>query len=75
MCCPLTTRERQVLELIAQGFQSPRIAERLQIAPRTVTTHVERIHAKLNARTRAHAVAIACRAGWMGPSESSPQTS
>jgi DNA-binding NarL/FixJ family response regulator len=60
---PLTKREREILALIARGGQNPDIAERLHISKRTVTTHVERILDKLGARTRAHAVAVACRRG------------
>lgn len=53
----LTPRERQVLELVAEGCNSTEIARRLEIRPATVRTHVEHARGKLGARTRAEAVA------------------
>lgn len=53
----LTPRERQVLELVAEGCNSTEIARRLDIRPATVRTHVEHARGKLGARTRAEAVA------------------
>jgi predicted ATPase/DNA-binding CsgD family transcriptional regulator len=50
---PLTSRERQVAELIAQGLSNRQIAARLVIAPRTAEGHVERILAKLGFTSRA----------------------
>jgi|1186.fasta_scaffold468640_1 DNA-binding NarL/FixJ family response regulator len=57
----LTAREHEVLELLASGLGQAAIAERLEISPRTVGTHIERILAKLGVRSRAQAVAIAYR--------------
>jgi DNA-binding CsgD family transcriptional regulator len=48
----LTTREREVAELVAQGLSNPAIAERLSIKPRTVTSHLEHVFAKLGVRSR-----------------------
>lgn len=59
----LTSRENEVLELLAEGLDQPEIAERLVISSKTVATHLERILAKLGARSRAQAVAIAYRDG------------
>lgn len=59
----LTSRENQVLELLAEGLDQREIAERLVISSKTVATHLERILAKLGARSRAQAVAIAYRDG------------
>lgn len=56
---PLSQREREVLDLVAQGLSNEEIADRLFVAKRTVGTHMERIARKLNARNRCHAVAIA----------------
>jgi DNA-binding CsgD family transcriptional regulator len=68
----LTPREREVLALIACGYSTSEIARVLWITEDTVRTHVKRLLARLPARTRAHAVAIAFREGlWKkeGPEE------
>jgi len=59
----LTPREREVLALIACGYTTSEIANALWITEDTVRTHVKRLLARLPARTRAHAVAIAFREG------------
>ena len=59
----LTARERDVLRLIAKGMTNDAIAEELFVSPRTVTTHITRMYAKLGISNRAEAVAIALRAG------------
>ncbi len=59
----LTQREREVLALIACGYSTSEIARALWISEDTVRTHVKRLLARLRARTRAHAVAIAFREG------------
>lgn len=60
---PLTSREREILELIAEGANNRRIATRLAISRHTVKFHVASILAKLGARSRTEAVAVALRAG------------
>jgi predicted ATPase/DNA-binding CsgD family transcriptional regulator len=50
---PLTKRESQVAELVADGLTNKDIASRLLISPRTVDTHVENILGKLGVRSRA----------------------
>lgn len=55
----LTTRELEVLELMAGGFQQAEIAKRLVISPRTAGTHIQHILEKLDVRSRAQAVALA----------------
>jgi NarL family two-component system response regulator LiaR len=59
----LTARERQVLELMADGLTNADIAERLVIGVATVKTHVSSIMAKLDVSTRTEASSIAIRRG------------
>jgi len=59
----LTPRERGVLTLLAQGLGTEQIAEQLYISPKTVSTHVQRMLAKLHLHSRAEAVAFAYREG------------
>jgi two-component system, NarL family, response regulator DesR len=59
-----TQREREVLECLAEGGSNSEIADRLSISQRTVKYHVSHILEKLRARDRAHAVALAYRAGF-----------
>jgi NarL family two-component system response regulator LiaR len=59
----LTGRERQVLELMADGLTNADIAERLVIGVATVKTHVSSIMAKLGVSTRTEATSIAIRRG------------
>jgi len=57
----LTSRERDVLRLLADGCSNGTIAERLAISPQTVRTHVQKAMARLGATTRTQAVATALR--------------
>jgi DNA-binding NarL/FixJ family response regulator len=59
----LTTREREVLELIATGLTNAEIADALQLSPLTAKTHVSRILMKLGARDRVQLVVTAHQAG------------
>jgi pimeloyl-ACP methyl ester carboxylesterase/DNA-binding CsgD family transcriptional regulator len=59
----LTARERQVLELVAQGLDNTVIAVRLKISAKTIRNHVSNIFSKLGAGSRAQAVALARDAG------------
>jgi DNA-binding CsgD family transcriptional regulator len=54
---PLTPRERQVLELVAEGLSDDQIARRLRISSGTVRKHLEHVRSKLGVPTRAAAVA------------------
>src|ERR671922_944374 len=58
-----TSREREVLALLAAGATDEQIAEMLQLSAATVQTHVRNAKAKLGARTRAQAVAMALQHG------------
>jgi DNA-binding NarL/FixJ family response regulator len=57
----LTSREREILQLLADGMSNADVAQRLFISQETVKSHVRHILAKLEADTRTHAVAIALR--------------
>jgi DNA-binding NarL/FixJ family response regulator len=57
----LTAREREILQLLADGMSNADAAARLFISQETVKSHVRHILAKLEADTRTHAVAIALR--------------
>jgi DNA-binding NarL/FixJ family response regulator len=59
----LTPREREVLSLLAHGFGTQAISDRLYISPKTVSTHVQRMLAKLDLHSRGEAVAFAYRMG------------
>ena len=60
---PLTAREVQVLELLAEGLSNKGIAARLGISDQTVKFHVASISGKLGARNRTDAVRRAVRRG------------
>ena len=60
---PLTTREVQVLERLAEGLPNKAIATRLRISDQTVKFHVSSISGKLGARNRTDAVRRAVRRG------------
>lgn len=60
---PLTAREIQVLELLAEGLPNKSIAERLHISDQTVKFHVAAISGKLGAANRTDAVRRAVRRG------------
>jgi len=60
----LTAREREVLELVAQGLDNATIGERLHISERTARNHVSAILSKLGINTRAQAIVRAREAGF-----------
>ncbi len=61
----LSPRERQVIELMAEGLTNKEIAARLSLSIHTVVEYVGDIYGKLHVNTRAGAVAKAFRSGWM----------
>ncbi|GGT64027.1 MULTISPECIES: response regulator [Streptomyces] len=63
----LTAREREVLVLVGGGLSNDEIAERLEVSPLTVKTHVNRTMAKIGARDRAQLVVTAYESGLVRP--------
>jgi len=59
----LTEREREILDLIAQGRNNAEIADRLVLSPKTVRNHVSNIFSKLQVADRAQAIVRAREAG------------
>ncbi len=59
----LSARQREILQMLADGMQTDAVAERLGLSTETVRTHTKRILAKLEASTRTQAVAIGIRHG------------
>ncbi len=59
----LTERERDVMVLVARGYSSPEIGERLSISPKTVDTYKQRVNEKLSLSHRADYVRLALRLG------------
>jgi DNA-binding NarL/FixJ family response regulator len=58
---PLSAREREVLQMLADGLSNREVSERLVVSAETVKTHVKNILVKLEAEGRAQAVAIGIR--------------
>ena len=59
----LSKRELQVLELVAEGLTTPQIGERLELSPKTISRHRERIMNKLNLHSSAELIKFAIRTG------------
>jgi DNA-binding NarL/FixJ family response regulator len=69
----LSKREREIMDLLAQGLTGEDVAERLVLSSETVKTHIRNAMSKLEAHTRVHAVAIALREGFIsGPDSEGP---
>jgi DNA-binding NarL/FixJ family response regulator len=65
----LTSRELEVLRLLAIGLRNDQIAGKLYLSPHTVRTHVQNIRRKLGVRSRLEAVLLAIRWGLAEPGE------
>ena len=63
----LTSREREVMALVAEGLTNAEIGERLFMSPPTARTHVSRILTKLGARDRTQLVVMAYESGLVRP--------
>jgi len=63
---PLSPREEAVLKLVAQGYVTEEIADKLTITSHTVASHIRNIYVKLQVHKRAQAVSEAQRRGWLG---------
>ena len=59
----LSARQREILQMLANGLQTEAVARQLGLSTETVRTHTKRILAKLEASTRTQAVAIGLRYG------------
>jgi DNA-binding NarL/FixJ family response regulator len=59
----LSARQREILQMLADGMQTDMVADKLGLSTETVRTHTKRILAKLEASTRTQAVAIGIRHG------------
>lgn len=62
----LTDREREVLDLVAHGFDNATIARRLALSPKTVRNHLSNVLTKLQVADRAQAIVRAREAGFGG---------
>ena len=68
----LTSREREIVRLVALGLQNPEIARRLSISDVTVKTHLNNVFHKLDVRDRVGLTLYAIRIGLVGINERAP---
>jgi DNA-binding NarL/FixJ family response regulator len=66
----LSKREREIMDLLAQGMTGEDVAGHLVLSSETVKTHIRNAMSKLEANTRVHAIAIALREGYISPPRS-----
>jgi len=70
--CPLTERERGIVELLSDGYAALNIAARLGLSHATIRNHIQNILRKLNVHSQVEAVALALRRGWIDRLAASP---
>jgi DNA-binding NarL/FixJ family response regulator len=68
----LSKREREIMDLLAQGLTGEQVAGQLFLSPETIKTHIRNAMNKLEAHTRVHAIAIALREGFINPPTGTP---
>lgn len=69
----LTSREREVLELLAGGLTDKGIAAELRLSPNTVRNHVAALYSKIDVHSRGEAVVWARERGLFGPTRGTPK--
>ncbi len=69
----LSSRERQVLEMLAQGHTNQEMANKLFLSVKTVETYRARIASKLGLKTRADVIRYALETGLLGPMDANPE--
>ena len=65
----LTSRELEVLRLLAEGLSNKAIAGALGVSPRTINFHLDNLYAKLGVTSRTEAAVYALRQGWARPEQ------
>jgi DNA-binding NarL/FixJ family response regulator len=68
----LSPREREIMNLMAEGLTAERIGEQISVSVETVRTHVRNVIRKLQARNRVHAIALALERGEIALSDPDP---
>ena len=66
---PLTSRERQILELLVEGLTNAQMAQRLHVSINTVASHLKNIYPKLDVNSRAQAATFAVTHGIRPPAK------
>lgn len=62
---PLSPREMEIVQFVAEAWTNPEIAQRLVISPRTVQSHVANAMEKTQTRSRVELAVMAWRQGWV----------